>query len=159
MRAVVRALRCIRAVCVFALPTVGLRYTASVCIWHIFVWLARRAQIVRSLPVQHKRDASRFGKREKIPLSSVTLASCKIPLKIYAAPRVTRDGLYERPNRVKSTSLWRGLGATRRVHHPCRGGKNALKKQVTNSDELTTGLRFSDQFKLIGVGHLCFSVF
>ena len=55
---------------------------------------------------------------------------------------------------LKSISLWRGLGATTRVHHPCRGGKNALKKRSPITDELTTGLRLSDQFKLIGVGHL-----
>ena len=33
------------------------------------------------------------------------------------------------------------------------------EKEATNSDELMTGLRLSDQFKLIGVGHHRFNVF
>ena len=41
----------------------------------------------------------------------------------------------------------------------CRGEQKRVEKEVTITDELTTGLRLSDQFKLIGVGHLCFNVF
>ena len=109
-------------------PNIGPRYSPTVCMWYTSVWCACRGTRVPAPTILHERDASRSENREKSPRLASRSRHAHFFQNLPPTPRVTRDGLYERPLRPQ---LFFCFSSNRPLH--ARGHPKKKKKTLPSN--------------------------